>query len=183
MPLYRPVRPSLQRRKPVSNVHDLRDQPPVWHDLETNPPAACNDLYCGEAGLCATDASEREGCACEADSLARLTDKPNVASTGSDRQVTCVDAEFNLMPSVFDEGPSPCEDWTCGDGGSCVVLNGSPTCACAEGYAGDTCETDVDECATDNGGCGDPVFYACGDNPGSAPTCTDIDECATNHGG
>ncbi len=38
-------------------------------------------------------------------------------------------------------------------------------------------------CAVANGGCGDPVRYACTPNPGPAPTCSDIDECATNNGG
>ena len=46
-----------------------------------------------------------------------------------------------------------------------------PTCA------------DIDECAVDNGGCGDAAFWTCVDNDGAPPTCVDIDECATDNGG
>ena len=35
----------------------------------------------------------------------------------------------------------------------------------------------AEECQTDNGGCGDPVFWQCTDIPGFPPTCKDIDEC------
>merc|ERR1739838_686382 len=47
----------------------------------------------------------------------------------------------------------------------------APTCA------------DIDECATNNGGCGDAKFWSCTNNDCAAPTCADIDECATNNGG
>jgi hypothetical protein len=48
---------------------------------------------------------------------------------------------------------------------------------------GDTTCDDVDECATNNGSCGDPTYYSCTNNVAAAPTCADIDECATNNGG
>lgn len=52
---------------------------------------------------------------------------------------------------------------------------------CTSGYAwnADTsvCR-DVDECAKDNGGCGDATFFRCVNRPGSQPECADIDECA-----
>jgi hypothetical protein len=41
----------------------------------------------------------------------------------------------------------------------------------------------VDECATNNGGCGPPLYWTCIDNVGAPPTCLDIDECDTNNGG
>jgi hypothetical protein len=44
-------------------------------------------------------------------------------------------------------------------------------------------ETYIDECATNNGGCGDAIYYSCVNNAGAAPACNDIDECATNNGG
>jgi hypothetical protein len=49
-------------------------------------------------------------------------------------------------------------------------VGATPTCA------------DIDECATNNGECGDATYYACTNNAGGAPTCADIDECATNNG-
>jgi len=42
---------------------------------------------------------------------------------------------------------------------------------------------DVDECLTDNGGCGDPAFYACTNNVDAPPTCADINECLVSNGG
>ena len=54
---------------------------------------------------------------------------------------------------------------------------------CTNNYgAGPTC-TDIDECATNNGGCGLPGAVTCTNNYGASPTCTDIDECATDNGG
>jgi hypothetical protein len=47
---------------------------------------------------------------------------------------------------------------------------------------GEVC-VDIDECATDHGGCGDPLRWECVDQPGSEPLCVDVDECATDHGG
>ncbi|MEE2785784.1 MAG: hypothetical protein VX589_00495 [Myxococcota bacterium] len=43
--------------------------------------------------------------------------------------------------------------------------------------------TDIDECAIENGGCGDTRFTTCTNNAGAAPTCADIDECAIDNGG
>ncbi|MFP6751116.1 MAG: hypothetical protein VB855_05540, partial [Pirellulaceae bacterium] len=55
------------------------------------------------------------------------------------------------------------------------------TCTNNDGSA-PTCG-DINECLTDNGGCGDATFYTCTNNDGAAPTCTDIDECLTDNGG
>ena len=129
-PMFAPMASST----PVSGVHDLRGQPPVWHDITEVPPTPCNDLYCGEGGLCAVDDAGNEGCACAPGFLARLADQPRLSSGGSTaRDVTCVDGLFNLMPSVAGEGTNPCDDFICGVGGSCVPLNGSATCDCADG--------------------------------------------------
>ena len=45
-----------------------------------------------------------------------------------------------------------------------------------------TCE-DINECATDNGGCGDATRFQCINGSGRAAVCGDIDECATANGG
>jgi formylglycine-generating enzyme required for sulfatase activity len=69
----------------------------------------------------------------------------------------------------------------CGTGGEC----NAGTCECAVGYEIDTdgaC-ADVDECLTDNGGCGDAMYFSCTNNEGSAAACDDIDECLTDNGG
>ncbi|TNF26797.1 MAG: hypothetical protein EP329_20620 [Deltaproteobacteria bacterium] len=75
--------------------------------------------------------------------------------------------------------------------GTCV---GPDTCDCADtGYEGATCELDVDECATDNGGCAQVCTnsagsYACSCDPGyvlnvDGFACDDVDECLTANGG
>ena len=48
---------------------------------------------------------------------------------------------------------------------------------CDDYYEGDgvAC-TDIDECQTENGGCGDPVFYTCTNVEGGPPVC-DGQEC------
>jgi hypothetical protein len=118
----------------VDFVHDLRDQEAVYFDMDVNPPKPCNDLYCGIGGLCAVDENGREGCACADGWLARRTERPTINSLNQGFGVTCVDASFDLMadlPGIA--GSDPCDGVSCGDGGTCVALGGSPTCDCADG--------------------------------------------------
>lgn len=49
--------------------------------------------------------------------------------------------------------PDPCADVTCENGGTCDAASGTAVCVCATGFTGDSCATDIDECAADNGGC------------------------------
>ena len=43
--------------------------------------------------------------------------------------------------------------------------------------AAPTC-TDINECNTNNGGCGNALHWQCTNNYGAAPTCSNYDECA-----
>ncbi|MDQ2646448.1 MAG: calcium-binding EGF-like domain-containing protein [Myxococcota bacterium] len=63
-------------------------------------------------------------------------------------------------------------------------------CGCRDGYEGNLCELDVNECLVDNGGCGEAeclnlegTFKCGGCDAGYAPdeagVCVDIDECET----
>ena len=55
---------------------------------------------------------------------------------------------------------------------------------CAAGYIWDGAAcVDVDECALDNGGCGDPAQWSCDNMEGSAPVCTLLSGCAADNGG
>jgi hypothetical protein len=73
----------------------------------------------------------------------------------------------------------------CLNGGTCTDGVASFSCACADGYEGETCEVDIDECADSpclNGGtCTDGVAAfscACADGYEGANCEVDIDECA-----
>ena len=71
------------------------------------------------------------------------------------------------------------------------VANATLTCTCPGGDEGtQVCAADgngfvapcvcgdVDECATDNGGCGDPLVTHCINNVDAEPTCESVDDCA-----
>ncbi|CAM9464932.1 unnamed protein product, partial [Chrysoparadoxa australica] len=49
-----------------------------------------------------------------------------------------------------------CDANPCNNGGTCTNTSGSYTCACAVGFTGTNCETDIDECSSsapcNNGG-------------------------------
>ena len=64
-----------------------------------------------------------------------------------------------------------CSCQTCSEHGTCVDGGANYTCTCNSFYTGTNCETDIDECATDNGGCGDAT---CENNEGTAPTCSEL---------
>jgi len=89
---------------------------------------------------------------------------------------------------------SPCDPNPCVNGGVCNELADEGfLCSCAEGYAGDQCEVDIDDCADapcQNGGaCIDGVDgVTCACAPGYEGSLCDveIDECASTpclHGG
>ncbi len=107
---------------------------------------------------------------------------------------TCVDKPLGyncLCPSGYFMGQAGCEDVvecgiegliTCPEKATCVEAVGkASTCACEKFYQlngnGTVC-VDLNECAVENGGCGDSKFFTCQDLPGKAPLCAAIDLCA-----
>ena len=86
---------------------------------------------------------------------------------------TCVDVNECVA------GTDGCDD----SPDACVNTIGGFMCVCPSGYMGNGvglngCQ-DIDECATNNGGCGAASAWTCMNTPGSF-TCADVDECASN---
>ncbi|WP_437798372.1 calcium-binding EGF-like domain-containing protein [Sorangium sp. So ce693] len=82
------------------------------------------------------------------------------------------------------EATDPCASALCQNGGACAAAESGYTCACAPGWTGTSCETNIDECAPSpcvHGTCNDQVDgYTCACAPGwTGTSCeTNIDECA-----
>jgi len=78
---------------------------------------------------------------------------------------------YNADGTDSDGSCEYCSCQTCSEHGTCVDTGSNYTCTCNSFYTGTNCETDIDECATANGGCGEA---ACVNNEGTAPTCTEL---------
>ena len=126
----------------VSGVHDLSDRPSVdiCSGNSSSMRSPCGDTYCGEGAVCATTDAGIDGCVCPAGSVARTIQEPDVVSGVLSDTVTCQLESHDMMASLadldvpFGDG-DPCASATCGESGTCVALNGFPTCACDDGYA------------------------------------------------
>ena len=116
-------------------------------------------------------------------------------SRGNDTSAPPAGADPGSVAPVFadDAGPpDPVASPECGNGlvepGEECDAPGTPgceyNCRCGEGYLpGDGICHDLDECATNNGECGDARFWSCTNRIGARPVCTDIDECRSDNGG
>lgn len=74
------------------------------------------------------------------------------------------------------------------DGGEGVPDTGSDGSTRPHSCDGSTladggCAPNGDECAIDNGGCGDSTYSLCADTSSTTPSCSDIDECKVDNGG
>ena len=98
------------------------------------------------------------------------------------QNTTCPTGSYCVQPV------GPCTSYDCSDPAlGCVSVAVDcefGSCECLAGWsmnAEGVCE-DIDECATNNGGCGDPLYTACINTPGGV-SCEDIDECEDANGG
>ncbi|TXD34074.1 DNRLRE domain-containing protein [Lujinxingia vulgaris] len=120
------------------------------------------------AGACNLDDSAQRadvGSAPDADLLADVDADPDAADAADASRDTC-------LPS-------------CHPDATCLTGQGDdPTCVCDAGFEGDgfSC-TPIDPCLEDNGGCGDPAFFACTPTGPAEAQCAAIDLCATDNGG
>jgi hypothetical protein len=167
----------------------------------------CSDApSCGQHARC-DDSSGTAQCVCESGYQDRDDDgscKPACDSHSCPAHSTCDDSsgtvsctcgagytgtdcsqDLDACAAADTADANPCNavdtGATCSDDAAPAITY---TCHCSSGFAPNaTGCVDIDECATNNGGCGDAGQYTCANHVGAAPTCTAIDECATNNGG
>ena len=107
----------------VSGTLDLSSQPAV--DVCAVAPPRCGATYCGAGAQCAETVDGAEGCVCAADQSARRIPGPSGVDT-----VFCASTGTDVLGAVFTGAADPCAGFACGQG-TCVGVNGAPTCACA----------------------------------------------------
>ncbi|HYP88702.1 MAG TPA: hypothetical protein VEQ59_11125, partial [Polyangiaceae bacterium] len=93
------------------------------------------------------------------------------SGSGGDRGGTSPEGGRAAAGGVGDESggvppASPCDDNDCRNGASCKVVGSAYQCDCADGFNGDKCEVDIDDCAAhpcqNEGTCTDKVAdYSC----------------------
>ena len=93
-----------------------------------------------------------------------------------------------FVSDVLAFGSNPCISWPCSNGGSCSGFNGTFTCACAPGFSGISCQSDVNECASSPCGpglvCVDMVNgYVCTADRCSSNPCQNGATCVDDLGG
>ncbi|HEU5072597.1 MAG TPA: DUF2330 domain-containing protein [Polyangiaceae bacterium] len=102
----------------------------------------CVFATCGAGGICRTTTQvDQNGyettvaaCGCVPGATARTTFAPDGTPT-----VICQDQRMSFLnPGDQEAGaealPDPCATFSCGDNGSCVSVNMTPTCVCDEGF-------------------------------------------------
>ena len=105
----------------------------------------------------------------------------------------CLEGEQLIEGSGECVNIDDCVADSCANGGVCVDGVASFTCECAEGFAGDRCEFDIDECLTERGGCEQRCTnligsFECGCEPGfelglDGASCAPCDRGAVSEGG
>jgi len=127
---------------PLSNVLDLSGRDPV--EICATAPneefgAPCGEMYCGEDAMCATTKDGPDGCLCPDGYSARLITAPRALTRTIAPTIVCEQIAFELLASAADMTgvgiSDACADSVCGDNGTCLAINGFPTCECDEGYA------------------------------------------------
>ena len=100
-----------------------------------DPMGPCGSTYCGPGAQCAST-EFGDACLCPDGWTARQIVSPGAEGAAGMPTVTCQNNAHDLF-STEDLGVegSACTADLCGAAGTCVELNGFPTCQCDEGYA------------------------------------------------
>jgi hypothetical protein len=116
----------------VEGKIDLSDRGPVdacTPHIESEPE--CGFTYCGRNGRCGVTESGDEGCICNTGMVARQVFEPTQQNPVA--IVACQDPIEDLIGTP-DQIGDPCDGFSCGDEGTCLPVNGFPTCSCNEGF-------------------------------------------------
>jgi MYXO-CTERM domain-containing protein len=130
----------------VDNVHDLSDPSEQCSYIIQPPPPPpvdpCTFNYCGRRGVCVSAsvpgqngaaATSMPACACATDAVGRMT------TTSGQPSTYCEPVAVNFDSAAPDGGAgvmlkAACEGVDCGGHGTCVAMNGNPSCQCDKGY-------------------------------------------------
>jgi hypothetical protein len=137
-------------QREVDNIHDLTDPGFDPNACVVDPPPPtnpCDFNYCGRRGVCAptidsmvamamgTAVQTVPSCVCAEDATARAT----MTGPNGQPQVYCEPTAMNFDSAMAGTGAGPlfvpaCEGFDCGPHGTCVPMNGNPTCQCEAGF-------------------------------------------------
>jgi Uncharacterized protein conserved in bacteria (DUF2330) len=134
----------VSNRRMLTRFVDGKDQ------CMTTPetPDPCLFTSCGAGGICrpvmpAGSSQAIAGCGCLPGATARTTPDPASvslqASGGMSAAVVCQDVRMSFV-NPGDKMPDgtimsdPCVNFDCGENGSCVAINMTPTCSCDAGF-------------------------------------------------
>ncbi len=135
------VSPGEMTSDPIFRRSAEGERPRIWEIendcAEIGSPERCDFAACGEYGTCAeVEAADGPlaGCACLPGMTARTTMDPYGVAT-----VSCIDTRMSFLNpgdrETPDATPLPdaCVGFDC-EAGTCVPMNGTPTCACDAGF-------------------------------------------------
>jgi MYXO-CTERM domain-containing protein len=117
----------------VSNIHDLSDRDPIEVCSNVVDPVPCGNTYCGVGSECAIAENGQAGCVCSGGTVARAITVPVGRGQPLGQSVFCQDTQIDMLQSLNGQ-LDVCGGFNCGDGGSCLPVNGFPTCSCDEGF-------------------------------------------------
>jgi hypothetical protein len=123
----------------VKGVYQVDSYDQCLASESTDP---CEFVTCGAGGLCRSveiddgsgSLTSVAGCACVPGATARTSIAPDGSAT-----VVCQDRRMSFLnPGDQEAGaetlPDPCATFDCGQYGSCLAVNMTPTCVCDQGY-------------------------------------------------
>lgn len=118
---------------------------PLGTDNDCSVPSStdpCDFVTCGAGGICrsvevddgAGGVTTVAGCGCVPGATARASAAPDGSIS-----VICQDQRMSFVNPGDQEGgaetlPDPCATFDCGEHGSCLAMNMTPTCVCDTGY-------------------------------------------------